>query len=103
MKNEIKNMFLMGVGAASLTKKKAEKTIKIFVKKGVIDNKQAREIIEKVMKETNKVKSKLKKEGAREVKKVKKKIVSTKKKATKKVKRTVKSAARKIVRKGMKL
>ena len=34
MKNAIKNVFLMGIGAASLTKKKAEETVKVFVKKG---------------------------------------------------------------------
>lgn len=99
MKNAIKDLFLMGIGAASLTKKKAEETVKVFVKKGIINNKQANELIGRVMRETEKVKNKLRKEGVKEIKKVKKNIASVKKKATDKVN----NAARKVVRKGMKL
>ena len=103
VKNAIKNIFLMGVGAASITKKKAQETVKVFVKKGVIDNKQAKEVIDRIMREAGKVKDKLKKEGAKEVKKVKKKISVTKTKAVRRVSGIVNKAARKVARKGMKL
>ena len=103
MKNAIKNVFLMGLGAASLTKKKAEATVKVFVKKGVIDNKQAREIIDRVMTETNKVKDKLKKEGKKQLGKVKKKAVAKGNQIKKRASKVIKKTGRKIARAGMKL
>ena len=103
MKDAIKNMFLMGVGAVSVTRKKAEAVVKVFVKKGVINNNQAKEIIGRVMKEAEKVKNRLKKEGVKEIRRVRGKITSARKKAMNKISATVNKAARKIVRKGMNL
>lgn len=98
MKDAIKNIFLMGVGAASLTKKKAEATVKVFVKKGIINNKQAKEIINRVMNETNKVRSRLMREGRKEIRRVKKKVLGAGKKARKKISKSVSKATRKIIR-----
>ncbi|MBD3164854.1 hypothetical protein GF323_06675 [Candidatus Woesearchaeota archaeon] len=74
MKETIRDIFLMGVGAASLTRKKAENTVRALVKKGILDNKQSGEIINRMMREKAKIQERLKKEGTAEVRKTRKKI-----------------------------
>jgi polyhydroxyalkanoate synthesis regulator phasin len=76
MKNAIKNMFYLGVGAASITRKKVEKAVGIFLKKGTIDKKEAREIVTYITSKADKVRRKLQNEGRREVKKFNQKIGS---------------------------
>ncbi|MCK5281961.1 MAG: hypothetical protein KAK00_01000 [Nanoarchaeota archaeon] len=102
MKNAIKDMFLMGLGAARLTKKMAEDRVKVFVKKGLINKGQAKEIINKIMSEANKAKDKLKKEGEKEVGRVKRKIITKGKIAGKKLSKGINSLSRKIIRKAIK-
>ena len=98
MKEMIKDVFLMGIGAASLTKKKAEKTIIRLVKKGAIDRKQAKEILDKIMSEAKKAKERLKKEGKKEIKIAKKKIISKGRKVKNKIKKSIARTARNIAR-----
>ncbi len=81
----------MGVGAASISKKKAENILNKFVKKGIVDNKQANDLIKKIMSEADKAKRKLVREGSREIDKI-----------NSEVKETVKNTTRKIIREGMK-
>lgn len=102
MKDAIKELFLLGVGAASLTRKKAEKTLKVFVKKGVINKKQAREVLTRIMKETTKVRRVLRKEGEQEMKRMKRELSKTGKKASRKVNRKIHKAGKKVVRRALK-
>ena len=59
MKDLVKKSLLVGLGAASLTKSKAEKVIKGFVKKKAITAKDAKAVLNSVIKEAEKQRSKL--------------------------------------------
>ena len=50
MKGIVKKSFLLGLGAASLTKKQAEKAIKGLVRKNAVTIKESREMLKKVSK-----------------------------------------------------
>ena len=59
MKDLVKKSLLIGLGAASLTKSKAEKIIKEFVKKKAITAKDAKAVLNAVIKEAEKQRSRL--------------------------------------------
>jgi len=59
MKDLVKKSLLIGLGAASLTKSKAEKIIKGFVKKKAITAKDAKAVLNAVIKEAEKQRSRL--------------------------------------------
>jgi len=98
MKNEIKSIFLVGLGAARLTRTKAEKVLKAFVKQGAITKNQARELTGNMMKEAAKAKRMLKKEGSKEYILLKKKIMQLQMKGKKKISTGVHSVTRRIIR-----
>ena len=103
MRDAIKNVFLMGIGAATITRRKAEETIKVFVKNGTINRKQANELVARVMRESKRIQNKLKREGSKEIARVKRNVITTGKKVTKEVGSKIKTVRRKIIKKGMKL
>jgi polyhydroxyalkanoate synthesis regulator phasin len=98
MKNTIKDIFLMGVGAASLTRKKAEKTIKGLVKNDVINNKQAKEAVDIVMREADKIKSILEQEGRKETAGLKKKAIRKSRSTKKKIGKAASKAVRRLTK-----
>ena len=59
MKDLVKKSLLIGLGAASLTKSKAEKIIKGFLKKKAITAKDAKAVLNSVIREAEKQRSKL--------------------------------------------
>lgn len=59
MKDLVKKSLLVGLGAASLTKSKAEKVIRGFVKKKAITAKDAKAVLNAVLKEAEKQRRKL--------------------------------------------
>lgn len=67
MNKIIRNAILLGLGAASLTKEKVEKTVKSFVKKGKINSNEGKALVRTLLgeakKEKNRVTSLLKREG----------------------------------------
>ncbi len=114
MKGLIKKAFLIGLGAASLTKAQAEKKIKGLVKKGALNTKDGRDMLRKVLAEANKerkriqqfgkaevgrVKAKLSKVSRPKVKRVKKKIGVVGKRLKKQGRKTAKKAFKRIYRK----
>ncbi|MBW2983565.1 hypothetical protein KY361_00440 [Candidatus Woesearchaeota archaeon] len=72
MNKIIRNAILLGLGAASLTKEKVEKTVKGFVKKGKINTKEGKALVRALLgqakKEKARVSSLLKTEGKKLVK-----------------------------------
>ena len=53
MRDIIKKSFLLGLGAASITKAKAEKIVRELVKKNAVNIKEGREMLSKVKKEAD--------------------------------------------------
>ena len=113
MKGIIKKAFLIGLGAASLTKVQAEKRIKELVKKSDLNTKDGREMLKRALAEANKerkrvqqfskaelkrARAKLGKISKPKVKKVKKKISSIGKRLKKQGRRTAKKALKKVYR-----
>lgn len=103
MNKEIKNIFLMGIGAASLTKKKAEQTLRLLVKKRVITKKQARELVNKMIQEANKAKKALLAEGKAQAKLMEKKARSKGKRAVRNIAKKVGAFSKKTIQKAMRL
>lgn len=89
MRDVIKKSFLLGLGAVSLTKKKAEKLMEGLVKKGVISRKDGDGLIMKMLAEAN-----------REGKRVEKFVYGEIKRELKKVKPILKKAGAKAAKKG---
>ncbi len=73
MKEIVKKSFLLGLGAASITKAKAEKIARELAKKGAVNTKDRRQLVRRVLEEANKerkrVQSLVKKEADRIIKK----------------------------------
>ena len=69
MKTIIKKSFLLGIGAVSLTRKKAEKVVKAAVKKGAITASEGNKLIGSMVRLANTYRKKLEKAGEAEVKK----------------------------------
>ena len=69
MKEIIKKSFLLGLGAATLTKNQAEKMIKGLVKKNAVTANEGREMLKKLKKEAlnerNRIKNLVEKEAKR--------------------------------------
>jgi len=114
IKGFVKESFLVGLGAASLTKKKAEALAKSLVKKGILSRKDGAGLVRKILAEANSerkriekfVKGEIKRElknitpaikkaGARATREGKKAV----KKGAAKAGRMVKNAAKKVIRK----
>jgi polyhydroxyalkanoate synthesis regulator phasin len=102
VKKAIEELFLMGLGAARITRNKAEKTINVFLKNGMIDNKEAKAIVNKVMSEAEKVKNMLNKEGLKEAKQIKEKLGKASSNAVKCASKKITKIAIKLAKEGIK-
>lgn len=103
MKKAITDMFYIGLGAARITREKVEETVKAFAKKRIINNKQAKEIVNKVMAEAGKARDRLVKEGKKEFKSLEGRVKSAGKRAAKTVSKGISRASRRIAKSGMKI
>tara|TARA_Y100000310_G_scaffold47186_1_gene43791 strand:+ start:19200 stop:19535 length:336 start_codon:yes stop_codon:yes gene_type:complete len=111
MKEIIKKSFLLGLGAATLTKNQAEKVVRGLVKKNAVTAKEGRDMLKKIKNtakgESNRIRKFAEKEAARvtgkvgivskaQVKKVKKKLNSINKELSSRGKKTLKSALKQL-------
>jgi len=111
MKEIIKKSFLLGLGAATLTKAQANKIVKELVKRNAITAKESREMLNKVRKEakneSDRVKKFAKQEATRiasslgilsktQINKVKKKLSSVDKELSSKGKKTLKKIMKEL-------
>ena len=70
MKEIIKKSFLLGLGAATLTKNQAEKIIKGLVKKNAVTIKEGRDMLKRVKKEALGESNRIRKLAGKEAKRV---------------------------------
>ena len=74
MKDILRKGLLLGLGAASLTKKKTEKIVKGLVKKGAVSSKESVVLARRILAEAKQQEAKLRKIGEAEAKRALKKI-----------------------------
>ncbi|MBW2971334.1 hypothetical protein KY320_04200 [Candidatus Woesearchaeota archaeon] len=60
MKKALREMFLLGVGAAALTKKQADKVVNGLVKQGKLSKKEGEKLVSSIMKESESHRKQLK-------------------------------------------
>lgn len=76
MKDLLKRFTYIGIGAASLTRKKAQSAVRLLTKEGAITAKQGTKLIKRLINEANKERKKLEKilinEANKEIKHMKK-------------------------------
>lgn len=113
MKEIIKKCFLLGLGAASITKAKAEKIVRELAKKGAVNKKDSRQLVRRVLEMANKerirVQGLAKKEANRiikkgefisrgEAKKLKNRISNLEKRLSAEGKKTAKRLLKKVLK-----
>jgi polyhydroxyalkanoate synthesis regulator phasin len=98
MKDTIEELFLLGLGAARITRKNVEKTINKFSKSKIISNKEASELVKRILAQAERLKDKLAKEGKKELSDIKVRTgnagVRLKNKISKKIVKTVRQFSR---------
>ena len=67
MKDQLRKAMLIGLGLAVVTKEKTEKVAKELMKKGQINEKDAKALVNKVAKEIDKTKAKIESEVRKEI------------------------------------
>lgn len=96
MKNLVKKSLLLGLGAASLTRKKIQRLVGPLIRENLISKKDAAKIVKKVVAEGEREKRRIKKLIAVEIKKAKPLVKKAGSKAKKSAKGIAKRALRKI-------
>jgi len=102
MKEIIKKSFLLGLGAATLTKNQAEKIIKELVKNNAVTIKEGRDMLNKVKKETLNESNRIRKLAENEAKRIIGKLSGVSKIPLAKVKKRLKSIDKELSGKGKK-
>ena len=102
MKGIIKKAFLIGLGAASLTKAQAEKKIKEIVKKSDLNTKDGREMLKRVLSEANKERKRVQQFSKAELKRARAKLGKVSKPRVKKVKKKIKGIGKRLKKQGRK-
>jgi len=102
MRDIIKKTFLLGLGAASLTKSQAEKIVNELVKRNAVTIKEGRDMIKRVGKEAFNEGNKIKKLAEKEAKKMARNLGITSKGSIEKVKKMLKSTDKYLSAKGKK-
>ncbi len=87
MNELIRKAVLLGIGTASLTKEKADKVIKGFVKKGAITTKEGRALVSKVLVEAKKEKKRIEVLIKKEAKSMKSRLTSLEKRGASTIKK----------------
>jgi|TARA_Y100000310_G_scaffold297563_1_gene330670 polyhydroxyalkanoate synthesis regulator phasin len=102
MKEIIKKSFLLGLGAATLTKNQAEKIIKGLVSRNAITVKEGKEMLKRVKKVTKNEGSRVKRLAGKEARRVAGKLGVASKPHIAKVKQKLKSIDKELSSKGKK-
>jgi len=102
MKDIIKKNFLLGLGAATLTKNQAEKTVKELVKKNAVTVKEGRDMLNKVKKAAKNEGNRVRKFAEQEAKRVAGTVGGLSKIHIGKVKKRLKSIDKELNSKGKK-
>ncbi len=100
MKDAIKKSFLLGLGAATLTKKQAEKIIKDLVRKNAVTLKESRDILKKVGKAADSERRRISKFAQQEAARISSQMGITSKAQLSKVKKRLKSIDRELSARG---
>jgi polyhydroxyalkanoate synthesis regulator phasin len=72
MKDPLRKAMLVGLGLAVVTKEKADKVAKYLMKKGELNEKDAKKLVDKAAKEIDKTRAQIEKEVRREVERIRK-------------------------------
>ena len=102
MKDIIKKSFLLGLGAATLTKSQTEKIVKELVKKNAVTVKEGRDMVKKVKKAAKSESDKIKKFAGQEAKRVAGAVSGVSKSHIGTVKKRLKSIDKELSSKGKK-
>ncbi len=102
MKEIIKKSFLLGLGAASLTKNQAEKIVKELVKRNAVTIKEGKDMLKKVKKAAFSESSRARKLAEAEARRVSGKLGITSKTQIARVKKRLKSIDKELSSKGKK-
>lgn len=102
MKEIVKKSFLLGLGAATLTKNQAEKIVKGLIKKNAVTAKEGRGMLKKIKKEALKESSRIKKIAENEARRIMGKLGVAPKARISEVKKKLKSVDKELSGKGKK-
>jgi len=102
MKEIIRKSFLLGLGAASMTKKQAEKVVKHLVKKNAVTVKESRDMLRKIRKATDAERKRISKFAGQEASRVTGKIGVISKAQIAKVKKRLNSIDKELSSRGKK-
>jgi|TARA_B100001964_G_scaffold245555_1_gene333368 polyhydroxyalkanoate synthesis regulator phasin len=102
MKDIIKKSFLLGLGAATLTKNQTEKIVKELVKKNAVTVKEGKDMVNKVKKAAKNESNRIKKFAGQEAKRVAGTVSGVSKIHLGKVQKRLKSIDKELSSKGKK-
>jgi len=102
MRDIVKKSFLLGLGAASITKAKAEGIIGELVKKNAVNIKEGREMLSKVKKEADNERKRIQKFAEQEARRIAGKLGVMPKNKIEKVRRRLKSIDKELSNRGKK-
>ncbi len=102
MREIIKKSFILGLGAASLTKTQAEKVIKELVKKNAVTVKEGREMLNRVKKAAGSEGKRVKKFAEQEARRIAVDLGVLSKNQIGKIRKNLKSIDRELSKKGKK-
>lgn len=102
MKEIIKKTFLLGLGAATLTKNQAEKTVKELIKRNAVTVKEGSDMLKKVKKEALNESKRIRKLAEGEAKRIAGKLSVIPAAQIGKVRKTLKSIDKNLSSKGKK-
>ena len=103
MKETLKKTFLLGLGAAALTKKELEKKSNVLIKKSGITVKDSKEVLGKILFEANKGQNRVNKMILAEVNNAKANLVKVYEPKIKKLKKKIGSLEKRIQKEGRKV
>lgn len=103
MKDIVKKSFLLGLGAASTTKKQAEKIVKELIKRNAVTIKEGRDLLKRASKAAQQEREKISEFANEEAKRIAKGFVSIPKAQIGKVKTMLKSVEKELSNEGKKV
>jgi len=102
MREIIRKSFLLGLGAASITKTKAQKMVKELVKRNAVSVKEGKDMLKKIKKHTDNERKRVHRFAKQEAKRVAGKIGVVSKNQLNRVKKRLKSIDKDLSNKGKK-
>lgn len=102
MKEIVKKSFLLGLGAATLTKKQVEKTVKDLIRKNAVTVKESRNILKKIGKAADAERKRITKFAQQEAARISSQMGVVSKAQLSKVRKKLKSIDKELSRSGKK-